>query len=89
MLEIMLELGTLLHHIHDESRRIIDCRFSFADPERGIEETRCTHVPAGVYVHKNEELPSTHIQGVIGRHPLPSVVGSEIQGDILFWTENN
>ena len=67
----------------------MDCRLSFDDPERGIEDARCAHIPAGVYVRKSKEFRSSHFLGVTGRHPLLLVDESEIQDDILLWVENN
>ena len=50
--------------------RIVDCRFSLADPESGRAEHEKQHIPGAVYAHLDEDL-SAPITSKTGRHPLP------------------
>ncbi len=61
----------LEEHLHDENQAIFDCRFSPADPERGVAHYARGHIPGARYVHLNEDLSGTILPGRTGRHPLP------------------
>ncbi|NNF03749.1 MAG: sulfurtransferase [Rhodothermales bacterium] len=54
--------------------RIIDCRFSLADPDAGRMAYRAGHIPGAVYAHLDDDLsalPSSDPE--LGRHPMPTV----------------
>lgn len=58
--------------------RIVDCRFSLADPEAGRRDYRDSHIPGAVYAHLDEDLSDLpNNDAARGRHPLPSVAGME------------
>jgi thiosulfate/3-mercaptopyruvate sulfurtransferase len=62
----------LLTHLEQEDIRIIDCRFSLANPDRGRIEYDQGHIPGAVYFDLEKDLSgpvSTHG----GRHPLPDL----------------
>lgn len=56
-------------HLHDESIRIADCRFYFADPLQGLREYQESHIPTAKYFSLDDDL--TGPAGP-GRHPLPN-----------------
>lgn len=53
--------------------RIVDCRFSLADTERGRRAYLESHIPGAVYAHLDEDLSGPIVKGLTGRHPWPSV----------------
>jgi thiosulfate/3-mercaptopyruvate sulfurtransferase len=53
--------------------RIVDCRFSLADPEAGRVAFDAGHVPHAVYASLERDLSAEVVPGKTGRHPLPSV----------------
>ncbi len=56
----------------DPSRwRIVDCRFSLMEPERGQADYLAGHVPGAVYAHLDRDLSGPVLPGRTGRHPLP------------------
>ncbi len=52
--------------------RIIDCRFSLADTEKGRLAYQTSHLPNAVYAHLDEDLSASIIPGQTGRHPMPT-----------------
>jgi thiosulfate/3-mercaptopyruvate sulfurtransferase len=52
---------------------VLDCRFTLADPGKGLRDYIQAHIPGALYVHLDEDLSGPKIPGVSGRHPLPSV----------------
>jgi thiosulfate/3-mercaptopyruvate sulfurtransferase len=50
---------------------IVDARFSLADPSLGRQHYFEDHIPGALYAHLDEDLSSSVIKGVTGRHPLP------------------
>lgn len=64
------ELG---FHIDDPEWVIVDSRFKLTDPDQGRRDYQTAHIPGAVYAHLDDDLSGAVIQGVTGRHPLPSV----------------
>ena len=50
--------------------RILDCRFSLADPAQGERAYAQSHLPGAVYAHLERDLSDMRRQGA-GRHPWP------------------
>jgi thiosulfate/3-mercaptopyruvate sulfurtransferase len=69
----LISVPQLISELGDPDLAIIDCRFSLTDPELGRKNYLEAHIPGAVYTHLDEDLCSPVIQGVTGRHPLPSV----------------
>lgn len=67
---------------------IIDCRFSLANPEIGINTYRLGHIPNARYAHLNNDLSSA-VTSLTGRHPLPDF--NQLTKKITAWgiTFNN
>ncbi len=53
--------------------RVLDCRFSLADPFAGRRAYERGHIPGAQYADLERDLSSPHVAGVTGRHPLPPV----------------
>ncbi|MCU0485293.1 MAG: rhodanese-like domain-containing protein [Anaerolineales bacterium] len=51
---------------------ILDCRFSLSDKEYGFREYVRAHIPGAIYAHLDADLCAPVVNGVTGRHPLPS-----------------
>ena len=49
----------------------VDCRFDFANPEKGRADWLAGHVPGAAYAHLDDDL-SSPVEAHSGRHPLPS-----------------
>jgi len=69
----LISVPQLIAESSDPALAIIDCRFSLADPELGRQNFLEAHIPGATYAHLDEDLCSSVIEGVTGRHPLPSV----------------
>ncbi len=69
----LIDVHTLHRHHRDPNWRVIDARFSLADPGQGAREYDEGHVPGATYAHLDEDLSGPIIRGETGRHPLPSV----------------
>jgi thiosulfate/3-mercaptopyruvate sulfurtransferase len=50
---------------------VVDCRYSFADTNKGRTDWMAGHIPGASYAHLDDDL-SSPIQSHTGRHPLPS-----------------
>jgi thiosulfate/3-mercaptopyruvate sulfurtransferase len=50
---------------------IIDCRFSLADSQLGLQQYQTSHIPGAYYLNLNENL-SSPVEKHGGRHPLPN-----------------
>ncbi|MCL6572098.1 MAG: sulfurtransferase [Bacillus sp. (in: Bacteria)] len=60
----------LLKNINEKKVRIIDCRFSLAETEKGRLEYGFGHLSGAIYFDLEKDLSSPiHVKG--GRHPLP------------------
>ncbi|PLS03552.1 sulfurtransferase [Neobacillus cucumis] len=62
----------LVKHVNDENVRIIDCRFSLADPQKGKLNYIQNHLPGAVYFDLAQDLSGT-VGNHGGRHPLPDI----------------
>jgi thiosulfate/3-mercaptopyruvate sulfurtransferase len=62
----------LLENLHHENVRVIDCRFSLADPLKGKKDYLQGHIPGAVYFDLEQDLSGT-IGEHGGRHPLPNI----------------
>ena len=62
----------LLNHLNDVDVRIVDCRFSLADPQKGEINYRKNHLPGAVYFDLEKDLSGT-VGDHGGRHPLPEL----------------
>ena len=69
----LISVPQLIAESGDPDLAIIDCRFSLADTESGRQDYLEAHIPGATYAHLDEDLCSPVIEGVTGRHPLPSV----------------
>jgi thiosulfate/3-mercaptopyruvate sulfurtransferase len=57
--------------VSEPSTRVIDCRFSLAEPEAGRRAYLAGHLPGAVYAHLDHDLAGPVVAGKTGRHPLP------------------
>ncbi len=78
MYATLIDCETLKQHLDDPGWRIVDCRFTLADPDQGQRVYEQGHIPGAVYAHLDKHLSSPPIPGVTGRHPLPSVEQTEV-----------
>ncbi|OIK15451.1 sulfurtransferase [Bacillus sp. MUM 116] len=62
----------LLKNLNNSDVRIIDCRFSLAEPEKGNHDYQENHLPGAVYFHLEKDL-SSPVSRYGGRHPLPDI----------------
>ena len=69
----LISVEELSSHIDDPQWALIDCRFTLLEPDLGRKDYLEAHIPGAVYAHLDENLCSPIIQGVTGRHPLPTV----------------
>lgn len=56
-----------------DTLRILDCRFSLADPGAGRRAFEAGHVPGAVYASLDRDLSAEVVPGKTGRHPLPAI----------------
>jgi thiosulfate/3-mercaptopyruvate sulfurtransferase len=62
----------LMKSLNESSIRIVDCRFSLAEPEKGKHEYLKGHLPGSVFFDLEKDLSSpVRVHG--GRHPMPSL----------------
>ncbi|MGI0119609.1 sulfurtransferase [Zooshikella sp. RANM57] len=57
--------------LKDTNTRVIDCRFSLADPDYGLNAYQKSHIPGAVYLDLDKDLSAKVVPGLTGRHPLP------------------
>jgi thiosulfate/3-mercaptopyruvate sulfurtransferase len=62
----------LWKHLNDVNVRIVDCRFSLAEPQKGKINYLHSHLPGAVYFDLEQDL-SGAVGDHGGRHPLPDV----------------
>ncbi|WP_040208437.1 sulfurtransferase [Neobacillus jeddahensis] len=62
----------LLKNLYDVNVRIVDCRFSLAEPQKGENEYKRDHLPGAVFFDLEQDL-SGMVKKHSGRHPLPKV----------------
>ncbi|WP_312472936.1 sulfurtransferase [Neobacillus sp.] len=63
----------LLKNLNENNVRIVDCRFSLAESQKGKIEYLHQHVPGAVFFDLEKDLSGT-VGEHGGRHPLPNVV---------------
>ncbi|MDN3016767.1 sulfurtransferase [Paenibacillus sp. BSR1-1] len=71
-MKFILDKEWLYKNLQDSSVRIVDCRFSLADPEKGRTEYLAGHLPGAVYFDLEKDL-SSPARDHGGRHPLPEL----------------
>lgn len=69
----LIETNELTSILGNGDTRVVDCRFSLADPDAGRRDFLESHVPGAVYAHLDEDLSDLPNDADLGRHPLPSV----------------
>lgn len=70
-MKYMVDKEWLLKNLHDIKVRIVDCRFSLADKEKGSQEYKDGHIPGAVFFDIEKDLSGTAgVHG--GRHPMPN-----------------
>lgn len=67
------DISWLQENLLNENVRIVDCRFSLANPNEGLESYVKDHIPGAVYFHLEHDL-SGPVQEHGGRHPLPDIM---------------
>ncbi|MGR9086215.1 MAG: sulfurtransferase [Gammaproteobacteria bacterium] len=67
----LVSADSLYQHLDDTDWIVLDCRFTLADADAGIQSYRKGHIPTARYAHLNKDLSSA-VTGYSGRHPLPS-----------------
>ncbi|MFP5113334.1 sulfurtransferase [Bacillaceae bacterium C204] len=60
----------LLNCLNESHVRIVDCRFSLTEPEKGKSEYLQSHLPGAVFFDLETDL-SSPVQSHGGRHPMP------------------
>ena len=71
MYTTIIDTETVQQNLDHPDWRIIDCRFSLADTEKGRLAYQASHLPNALYAHLDEDLSAPIIPGQTGRHPLP------------------
>jgi thiosulfate/3-mercaptopyruvate sulfurtransferase len=69
-LKYVVDKHWLKTHLDDTSVKIVDCRFSLADSEKGRKEYNTGHLPGAIFFDLEKDL-SSPVQEHGGRHPLP------------------
>ncbi|NGY04660.1 sulfurtransferase [Solimonas terrae] len=70
MSETLIGAEALLSHLHDPRWRLMDCRFTLAEPAQGRTLYARGHLPEALYAHLDDDL-SGPVTAASGRHPLP------------------
>lgn len=71
-MKFIVDKEWLLKNLHEPSIRIVDCRFSLADPEKGHQEYSQSHLPGAVFFDLEKDL-SGAVAEHGGRHPMPKI----------------
>ncbi len=66
----LVSAADLAASLDDPALRLLDCRFSLADPSVGEAAWREDHIPGALYAHLDRDLSGPHAPGA-GRHPWP------------------
>ncbi|MFZ7943103.1 sulfurtransferase [Neobacillus sp. 19] len=69
-MKFVKEQDWVLNHLNENNIRIIDCRYSLAEPEKGKKDYLIGHVPGAVFFDVEQDL-SAPVGEHGGRHPLP------------------
>lgn len=68
----ILDKESVLKNLNDINVRMVDCRFSLAEPKKGRMDYGLAHLPGAVFFDLEEDLSGTvGVHG--GRHPLPNI----------------
>lgn len=67
---ILISVRELGEHLADTDLRIVDCRFSLLEPEKGFSDYLAGHIPGAVYANLDHDLAAPR-SAATGRHPLP------------------
>ncbi|NOX70058.1 MAG: sulfurtransferase [Gammaproteobacteria bacterium] len=68
----LISVNTLAGNLNNPAFRVVDCRFSLAQPEQGLKDYRSGHIPGASYANLDTDLAAPITAGS-GRHPLPEV----------------
>jgi thiosulfate/3-mercaptopyruvate sulfurtransferase len=68
---MLISAPNLFHSLHDPALKIIDARFSLADPAQGRRDYLARHLPGAQYVDLDADLSGPKSDPRLGRHPLP------------------
>ncbi|WP_342432070.1 sulfurtransferase [Neobacillus sp. FSL H8-0543] len=71
-MKFIIDKEWLFNQLHESSIRIVDCRFSLADSEKGNREYGYSHLPGAVFFDLEKDL-SGSVGDHGGRHPLPDI----------------
>ncbi len=69
----LVDPARLFEKLGSPGLRVVDCRFSLADPEAGARLYATSHLPGATYAHLERDLSSPVVAGKTGRHPLPEL----------------
>jgi thiosulfate/3-mercaptopyruvate sulfurtransferase len=72
--KILVSATELDSLIHSGECVAVDCRFDFADTDKGRADWLAGHVPGAAYAHLDDDL-SSPVEAHTGRHPLPDSAG--------------
>jgi thiosulfate/3-mercaptopyruvate sulfurtransferase len=84
----VISADTALQYLGHDNWIVIDCRFSLANPDYGVNAYRQGHLPNARYAHLENDLSSA-ATSLTGRHPLPDF--NQLAKKIAAWgiTFNN
>ncbi len=71
MYRTLIDVAALRELLQRDDCRLLDCRFSLADPGQGRAAWAAGHIPGAAYAHLDEDLAGEIRPGETGRHPLP------------------
>lgn len=66
----LISVNTLAGNLENPAFRIVDCRFSLAQPDQGQKDYATGHIPGASYANLDSDLAAP-ISAGSGRHPLP------------------
>jgi thiosulfate/3-mercaptopyruvate sulfurtransferase len=72
MYDLLIKPEELLPHLGEADWVVIDGRFMLGRPDEKEAQYQKAHIPGAVYAHLKRDLADHVVQGVTGRHPLPS-----------------
>jgi thiosulfate/3-mercaptopyruvate sulfurtransferase len=70
--QALISVTSLAKNLENPLFRVVDCRFSLMDTEKGRDDYAAGHVPGASYANLDMDLSSPISTGT-GRHPLPDV----------------
>jgi thiosulfate/3-mercaptopyruvate sulfurtransferase len=83
--KILVSAAELDSLIRSAQAVAVDCRFDFADPDKGRSEWLAGHVPGSAYAHLDNDL-SSPVEPHTGRHPMPAPAKFEQFLGRIGWT---